>query len=266
MKLNFPRRLRNRPRLGIGLIGLAIYVGLHFLTTTVQPQGTGGLSGPLQVRVYASENHLAVFYPVHLMERWIRNGSLTFSDYRFGVDFQDQVYAHDWMYGDGKYGSVWYEDPKVALTFIFCSVNLSLLCWKLLHVPPWIAAGAGPLAGLLIVFAMFSADAEKMWAEECLSIRDRHGGGPVLRLEMVYPNGGGFSTATRSATSLSGGGGEVGKRMFWDEVIYISTNSFLIRFTLERHGLPTEKVIVVFPYDCVTETNWHDFKIKGHFL
>jgi hypothetical protein len=42
---------------------ILIYVSLNFATTHVEPQGSGGLSGPCQVRVYASEYHLAIFYP-----------------------------------------------------------------------------------------------------------------------------------------------------------------------------------------------------------
>jgi hypothetical protein len=86
-----------------------VYVALYFISTTVHPQGTGGLSGPLKVRMFKSETHLLGFYPVYLVERWIRNGSLTMASYYFNVDFKDEKYDHSWLYGDGKYDRIWYD-------------------------------------------------------------------------------------------------------------------------------------------------------------
>jgi hypothetical protein len=58
-------------------------------TTVVRPQGTGGLSGPLKVRVFRSENHLIAFYTLDLVERCVRICSLTDASYYFNVDFKD---------------------------------------------------------------------------------------------------------------------------------------------------------------------------------
>ena len=86
-----------------------MYVTLYFISTTVRPGGKGGLSGPLKVRVFKSEVHLVVFYPVYLVERWIRNGSLTVASHYFNVDFKDEEYDHSWLHGDGKCDRIWYD-------------------------------------------------------------------------------------------------------------------------------------------------------------
>lgn len=86
-----------------------VYLSFYFTTTTVQPKGKGGLSGPLKVRVFKSEKHLLGFYPIYLVERWIRNGSFTTASYYFNVNFEDERYDHNWLYGDGKYDRIWYD-------------------------------------------------------------------------------------------------------------------------------------------------------------
>jgi len=89
---------------GVGVF--FIYSGIYFGTTTVRPQGAGGLSGPLRVRVFQNEKHLIVFYPLYLIERWVRNGSFTSAVYYFNIDFKDGQYPHPWLYNDGIYGRV----------------------------------------------------------------------------------------------------------------------------------------------------------------
>lgn len=37
-------------------------------------------------------------------------------------------------------------------------------------------------------------------------------------------------------------------------------------FTLKRPAKPDEKVLIVFPFDQVTETNWNGWHIQGKFL
>jgi hypothetical protein len=88
---------------------LAVYIGIYLVTTTVRLQGQGGLSGPLKVRVFASERHLIAFYPLYLVERWIRNASFVDAVYYFNVDFKDAYYTHPWLYDDGVYGLIWYD-------------------------------------------------------------------------------------------------------------------------------------------------------------
>ena len=86
-----------------------VYAILYLLTTTVTPKGTGGLTGPLKVRVFRSESHLLVFYPLYLIERCVRNLSLTDASYKFNADFRDAQYKRLWLYGDGKYSRIWYD-------------------------------------------------------------------------------------------------------------------------------------------------------------
>lgn len=96
--------------LGVGfVIFVLVYIGFYLATTTVKHQGTGGMSGPLRVRVFKSEKHLMAFYPLYLVERWVRNGSFCYAQYYFNVDFDDGRYERSWLYGDGKYSRIWYE-------------------------------------------------------------------------------------------------------------------------------------------------------------
>ncbi len=100
--------LKSKRRIWIGVsLFLVIYSSLYFGTTTVKPQGHGGLTGPLKVRVFESETHLICFYPLYLAERWIRNGSFDTAVYYFNVEFKDGRYPHEWLYGDGVYSSFW---------------------------------------------------------------------------------------------------------------------------------------------------------------
>ena len=101
-------RLKRRLAVGIGVV-LLVYVGFYLGTTTVKPQGTGGLSGPVRVRVFKSERQLMAFYPLYLFERWVRNGSFCDAEYYFNVDFEDGRYDRFWLYGDGKYSRIWYD-------------------------------------------------------------------------------------------------------------------------------------------------------------
>ena len=88
---------------------LLAYVIAYIASTRVVPKGHGGLSGPLKVRMFQSEQHLVGFYPLYLVERWVRNRSFTMASCRFNVDFENHVYEHDYLYGDGKYGTIWYD-------------------------------------------------------------------------------------------------------------------------------------------------------------
>jgi hypothetical protein len=104
-------RFKRRLAICFGVV-VSVYIGFYLGTTKILPQGTGGLSGPLKVRVFKSENHLIAFYPLYLIERWVRNCSLTHAAYYFNVDFKDGHYDHSWLYGDGKYSRIWY-DPDI---------------------------------------------------------------------------------------------------------------------------------------------------------
>jgi hypothetical protein len=100
----FPR-LRRHWRI---FLLLSLWTGLYFVTTSISPRhGLGGLSGPMNVRMFKSVGHLIAFYPQYLVERVIRNRSLTAASYRFNCDFEDRDYKWSWLYGDGKYGSFW---------------------------------------------------------------------------------------------------------------------------------------------------------------
>ena len=99
-------KIKRRIWIGIGLF-LMVYIGLYFATTTVQPRGHGGLTGPLKVRVFQNEKHLIAFYPLYLVERWVRNGSLDVAVYYFNIEFKDGRYPHPWLYNDGVYGEFW---------------------------------------------------------------------------------------------------------------------------------------------------------------
>ena len=100
--------LKRRLLVGFGVVAL-VYVGFYIGTTRVVPQGTGGLTGPLRVRMFKSEKHLLAFYPLYLVERWVRNRSLCYAQYYFNVDFEDGHYERFWLYGDGKYSRIWYD-------------------------------------------------------------------------------------------------------------------------------------------------------------
>ena len=105
--MRVPPKTRRRIWIGGGVF-LVVYVVLYFATTTVQPRGHGGLTGPLKVRVFQSESHLIVFYPIYLTERWVRNGYQSdVAVYYFNIEFKDGRYPHPWLYNDGVYGDFW---------------------------------------------------------------------------------------------------------------------------------------------------------------
>jgi hypothetical protein len=112
-RFSFRRFQRTSPKfrrhIWIGLGMVVVYAGFYFGTTEVRPQGDGGLAGPLRVRLFRSEKHLIGFYPLYLVERWIRNGDLCSASYYFNIEFKDGLYPHSWLYGDGKYGRIWYD-------------------------------------------------------------------------------------------------------------------------------------------------------------
>lgn len=249
----------------LAIMVLVAYVAVYLATTTVKPQGTGGLSGPLQVRVFASENHLALMYPLYLIERWIRNGSFTYCDYRFGCDFKDGLYAHFWLYGDGKYSRVWYEDGRVLVVFLAISTGFALLGWKFRRLPLWASSIMGLTCSTMVVFAYFSAHAVEMWERQSLSIMEFHGGGPVLNLNVASPEGGGCSGSI-SAKYPNGGHGIAGQFRFSEQIIDISSNGFKLLFTLEQPGKRIQVYPVFFSYDVMTKTNWNGFQIEGRFL
>jgi hypothetical protein len=102
-----PAILKHRLRFAVAGFSIA-YVAFYFGTTTVRPQGYGGMSGPLKVRVFHNEIHLIAFYPLYLLERWVRNGSFVYAEYYFNIEFKDERYPHPWLYDDGHTGSIWY--------------------------------------------------------------------------------------------------------------------------------------------------------------
>ncbi len=246
--------------------GALLYLVAYLATTHVEPQGQGGLSGPVNVRMFRSESHLVAFYPLYLVERWSRNGSFTYCAYRFNCDFADRTYVHHWLYGDGKYSRVWYEDWQVTLGFLAVSVALGFALWKKSSCKPWQAAVVGLLCGFASVSALYSKWALRSVEWNAMTLKERHGGGPVLEQRMADPGGGSFY-GTRSATSRGGGGGVSGSGegdySFGDEVVAITTNSFRMIFRLKRPGKPDERVLIVFPFSEVTETNWNGWHIRG---
>lgn len=257
-----------RKWLPIICVGL-LYLALYLTTTHVEPQGSGGLSGPVEVRVFQSEPLLVAFYPLYLAERWVRNGSLVSASYRFNCDFADRLYVHSWLYGDGKYSWVWYDHWLFALTFLSVVGLFVLWSWKRRSGSLVVAAIAGSLCGFAGIAAWLSPLMFKGEIENGMTAKQRHGGGPVLALRISEP-GGGTSYGNRSATHLGGGGSTsgtgAGDFSFEDQVVAIRTNSFLMMFRLKRPVKPDEKVLIVFPFDRVTETNWNGWHIHGKFL
>ncbi len=262
--------LRARRKWLPAIVAGFLYLALYLATTHVEPQGSGGLSGPVEVRVFQSEPHLVALYPLYLVERWTRNRSLFDSSYRFNCDFADRLYVHHWLYGDGKYSWVWYDHWLFALSFL-ASVGLPVLwAWKKRSCNLGIAVMLGSLCGFAGITAWLSPWALKQQVEIGMTLKERHGGGPVLRLRIASENGGDTSIASRSAAGQSGGGGVSGGGAddYWleDYVVATRTNSFLMRFTLKRPAKPDAKVLIAFPFDQVTETNWNGWHIQGKFL
>jgi hypothetical protein len=212
---------------------------------------------------------LVAFYPLYLAERWIRNRDFTYCALRFNCDFADHLYVHDWLYGNGKYSIVWYEPWPTVLCFFAISLTFALALWKKSSCKPWVAAILGLVCGFTSISAYFSQQTLKDEEWNGLTVKERHGGGPVLELKMKSATGGSLF-ATRSGTSQGGGGGIEGSGAddYWleDQVIAIRTNSFLMMFRLKRPGKAGERVLIVFPFDTVTETNWNGWQIQGRFL
>jgi hypothetical protein len=102
------RAVRHIVSVAVGVTFIA-YLFCYLGTTKVRPQGTGGLTGPLKVRAFKNERHLIAFYPLYLVERWARNRSFRYATLYFNVDFEDGHYERLWLYGDGKYGRIWYD-------------------------------------------------------------------------------------------------------------------------------------------------------------
>lgn len=246
-----------------------LYLTLYLKTTHVEPQGMGGLSGPMEVRVFHSELHLLPFYPLYLAERWVRNESLTSASVWFNCDFADRLYVHHWLYGDGKYSWVWYDIWPFALGFIFVSLTIAIGLRQKSNCNLWLATLLGIVCGFAGIAAIFSHQAFKSAEWNGMTMKQRHGGGPVLELRMSEP-GGGVAYGTRSAMRRGGGGSMrgagAGDYIFEDQVLAIRTNSFLMMFRLKRPDLPDERAIIFFPVNTVTETNWNGWHIHGKFL
>ena len=84
----------------VTMLIFALWVILYFCTTRISDKhGSGGLSGAIDKRVFASERHLIMFYPVFFVERLLRNGSVENAHY-FNCEIADGVYRNQWLYGD----------------------------------------------------------------------------------------------------------------------------------------------------------------------
>lgn len=260
---------RVHPRRLFAVSTCLLYLALYLVTTHVEPQGSGGLSGPMEVRVFRSETHLVPFYPRYLAERWIRNGSLTSASFRFNCDFADHLYVHDWLYGDGKYSLVWYDNWPLALSFAAVSFCFAVVLWKKSSCQLRFATVLGILCGFAGVAVYLSHQSLKSAEWNGMTIKQRHGGDPVLKLRTVDPNGAtgvAHKSALHRSGSISVGGAESGDYSFNYEVVAITTNSFKMFFNLKRPGKPVERTLIDFPFNTVTYTNWNNWQIQGKFL
>jgi hypothetical protein len=243
----------------------ALYLAFWLLTTHVVPVGTGGLTGPLKARVYQSETHLVAMYPLYLLERWTRNVSFTDCSYRFGCDFADGVYCHNWLYGDGKYGWIWYSYPQVLGGFVL-GVVLIVRLGKLRRRSWRVTLPLGLICSTLAAFAYLSSSTLRMWETE--SVLAQRSDRPVLSLWTKYPDGGILFTRNNALTK-SGGDGTEGKNWLWTDVVEIKTNGFSVQFTLAQGYSPRQKTIatnlIFFPYGLTTATNWQDYEIRGQY-
>jgi hypothetical protein len=238
------------------------YVSLHFATTSVKPMGGGGLSGPCQVRVYSSEYQLALFHPVYLVERWIRNRDLFYASYYFNCDFKDQFYANEWMYGDGNYGFVWYDNPTVLAIFWIATVCFTLGVWKLARFPFWASSVIGLLCAMLIAFSYFSHSYAKVWE---IPAPQKHFIASVLWLKATDSQGS-LSRGYRSSLHQYGN-----NRLLFETnnlsatLVSISSNGFSLVLRHERPGADDSVCHVDFSYGAVTKTNWNSYQIEGAF-
>lgn len=269
MSTNWKALVREHPRRLLAAGVCLPYLALYLTTTHIEPQGSGGLGGPVEVRVFRSEAHLLPFYPLYLVERWIRNGSFTSAFGWFNCDFSDRQYVHTWLYGDGKYSTVWYEPWPFALGFVLVSFCFAVVLWKKSSCQLWLATFLGILCGFAGISAFLTHQSLKNAEFNGMTVKQRYGGGPVLSLRKTEP-GGGVAHGNRSATHLGGGGSlsgtGAGDYSFEDRVVAIKTNSFLMMFRLKRPGKSDERVLIDFPFDTVTETNWNGWHIEGKFL
>jgi hypothetical protein len=243
-------------------VALVIYVVLNFATTSVKPQGTGGLSGPMRVRVYYSEYHVALFYPVYLVERWVRNGDLFRASTYFNCDFGDQVYAHEWMYGDDKYSSIWYSHGDHFLSFFVLAACFAAGFWRLAKFPIWPATAIGFVCGTLVAFGYCSYEATRMWEWE-ISHTPSHFGRSVLWLT-VTDAGGKVERGYRNSLHATGSSFFKSKD-FSAELMTVSANGFKVEFRQARRDTNALVGLIDFPYGVTTKTNWNQFQIEGAF-
>lgn len=190
-----------------------LYLALYLATTHVKPLGSGGLGGPVEVRVFQSETHLVAFYPLYLVERWARNGSLVSASYQFNCNFADRLYVHSWLYGDGKYSWVWYDHWLFALTFLSVVGLFVVWAWKKRSGSLVAAAIAGSLCGFAGIAAWLSPLELKAQVEAGMTVKQRLGGGPVLKLRITSEDGKTTSGALRAKAGDGGGGGVSGGGM-----------------------------------------------------
>jgi len=235
---------RSKCQLLIGIGGfLFVYIGLYLATTTVRPQGHGGMTGPLEVRVFQSENHLVLFYPLYLVERWVRNGSFCDAVYYFNVDFRDGNYRHFWLYNDGVYGRIWYDGPVYEY---------------LLSVSEHIFGGGRKLPPRWNVEV-----------ETNLSARITNGILHLVLREPIDPLATNYSVSvgSRSLESPvgSGSGSDATHSKFDEErLIAIKTAGFEMLFTKGSNGVVNTNIIF-FPYGETTETNVLGWRIVGNY-
>jgi len=103
-----PRRLR--PLLLL-LVLSPFYVVSYFASSALlEPKESyGGLAGPRLTRLFISEKYIVLFYPIYLSERIIRNEDFFRASTYFNCDFVDEIYNHNYLYGDGTYSKIWYD-------------------------------------------------------------------------------------------------------------------------------------------------------------
>jgi hypothetical protein len=245
-----------------------LYLVVYLTTTHLKPQGMGGLSGPEEVRVFRSETHLVPFYPLYLLERWIRNQSFVYATYPFNCDFADHLYVHHWLYGDGKYSIVWYDNVEGVFVFLAVLLPLAFGLWKMSGCKVWIAGTVGIFCGFVAVCALNSQLSLKAEERNGMTVKQRLGGGPVLRLRTSNAGGDGVEYLSSLQDSGGSGMGGAGDADYWLEkqLIVTTTNSFKVLFRLKRASKPDERAIIVFPFNTVTETNWNGWHIHGKFL
>jgi len=245
-----------------------LYLVLYLTTTHLEPQGMGGLSGPKDVRVFHSETHLLPFYPLYLLERWIRNQSFVYATYQFNCDFADHLYVHHWLYGDGKYSIVWYDNLESVFVFLVVLLPPAFGLWKISGYKVWFAGTVGIVCGFVAVCALNSHLSLKAEERNGMTGKQRLGGGPVLRLRTSNAGGDGVGYLSSLQDSGGFGMGDAGDAGDWFEkqLVAMTPDSFKVLFRLKRPSKPDEQAIIVFPFNTATETNWNGWHILGKFL